>query len=65
MKALKAFVLLSVVLFSIFAAALATSTRVNSVQEKEIVVYAISPTDDSGTNPDYLLLGFHWYSTIN
>jgi len=65
MKALKAFVLLSVVLFSIFAAALAASARVNSVEEKEIVVYAISPTDDSGTNPDYALLGFHWYSAIN
>jgi len=65
MKALKAFVLLSVVLFSMFAAALAASARVNSVQEKVVVVYAISPTDDSGTNPDYALLGFHWYSTIN
>jgi hypothetical protein len=65
MKALKAFVLLSVVLFSMFAAALAASARVNSVQEKVVVVYAISPTDDSGTNPDYVLLGFHWYSAIN
>ena len=65
MKALKAFVLLSVVLFSMFAAALAASARVNSVEEKEIVVYAISPIDDSGTNPRYTLLGFHWYSAIN
>jgi len=26
-------------------------------------VYAIPPTDDSMTNPDYKLLGFHWYTT--
>lgn len=30
-----------------------------------IVVNAIPPTDDSMTNPDYKLLGFHWYTTAN
>jgi len=30
-----------------------------------IKVNAIPPSDDSMTNPDYKLLGFHWYSTIN
>lgn len=28
-----------------------------------VTVYAIPPTDDSGTNPDYKLLPFHWYAT--
>jgi len=30
-----------------------------------IQVYAIPPEDNSSSNPDYQLLGFHWYTTAN
>ena len=32
---------------------------------EKVIVYVIPPTDDSVTNPDYKLLPFHWYKTIN
>lgn len=28
-----------------------------------VALYAVPPTDDSATNPDYKLLPFHWYVT--
>ena len=35
------------------------------IDEKGGVIYTIPSTDNSGTNPDYALLGYHWYSTAN
>lgn len=32
---------------------------------KPVQKYAIPPEDDSGTNTDYKLLPFHWYTTAN
>ncbi len=66
MRKLNAFALAFVILFSIFATLpLALSTIDTSVKLKVIVTYAIPPTDDSMSNPDYLLLSYHSYSTIN
>jgi hypothetical protein len=65
MKAEAAFLLL-IVLVAVFAALpLAATTFEASVKGYVIVVHATPPTDDSGTNPDYLLLSYHWYTTIN
>lgn len=54
-----------VVLLSMFV----TWTSIYAVKspvthERVIVTYAIPPEDDSMTNPHYLLLDFHWYTTI-
>jgi len=65
MKKLESSILLLLMLFSTFAIIVAASTADASVHEEIVVVYAISPTDDSMTNPDYALLPFHWYTTIN
>jgi len=32
---------------------------------KQLEVFAISPVDDSMTNPDYELMGLHWATTAN
>ncbi len=66
MRKLNAFALAFVILFSVFATLpLALSTIDTSAKLKVIVTYAIPSTDDSMTNPDYLLLSYHSYSTIN
>jgi hypothetical protein len=65
MKKLKVSTLLLLMLFSAFAMIVAASTAEAAVYEKIVVVYAIPPTDNSMTNPDYALLQFHWYTTIN
>lgn len=66
MRKLNALPLVLMILFSVFATlSLAFSTIDISVEAKIIVTYAIAPTDDSMTNPDYQLLSYHSYSTIN
>jgi hypothetical protein len=61
----KALPLVFVVLFSLFAISSFALTVDNSIHEAVIVVHAYPPTDNSSTNPDYQLLGFYWYTTIN
>ena len=66
MRKLNTLPLVLMILFSVFATlSLAFSTIDTSVEAKIIVTYAIAPTDDSMTNPDYQLLSYHSYSTIN
>jgi len=65
MRKLESSILLLLMLFSTFAMIVAASTAEASVHEEIVVVYAIPPTDDSMINPDYGLLPFHWYTTIN
>ncbi|MEM3459075.1 MAG: hypothetical protein QXN36_00595 [Candidatus Bathyarchaeia archaeon] len=65
MKKLKALMLALVALLPIFAAAAAAYAFESSIYGRVIVTYAIPPTDDSMTNPDYKLLSYHWYTTIN
>jgi hypothetical protein len=66
MRKLNALPLVLIVLFSVFATLpFAFGTIDPSVQVKVIVTYAIPPTDDSMTNPDYLLLSYRSYNTIN
>lgn len=65
MKNVKALSLLLLVVLPVFAMISAASAWENTVYGKVIVTYAIPPHDDSDTNPHYLLLRFHWYSTIN
>lgn len=66
MNKLNALPLILVVLFSFLAAIpIAALASESSIQETIVIIYAIPPTDDSMTNPDYALLNYHWYSTIN
>jgi len=65
MKKTNGISLVFVTLISLFAVLPLALTAENSVHEAVVVAYAIPPTDDSMTNPDYGLIGYHWYSTIN
>ena len=65
MKSLKAMILLLVALLPLFAAFSTVFAVDSSVHESVVVTYAIPPTDNSLTNPDYKLLRFHWFSTAN
>lgn len=67
MKKLKALSLVVLAVFSLFAAVSFALAFDNSVHEAvfTVRVRAIAPSDDSMTNPDYKLLGYHWITTIN
>jgi len=66
MKKSNALPLLLMVVFSVYATLpIVMSTIDNSYEVKVIVTYAIPPTDNSMANPDYKLLSYHSYSTIN
>jgi len=65
MKKLKALMLSLVALLPIFAAVATAYAFESSIHGAVVVTYAIPPTDDSMTNPDYKLLSYHWYTTIN
>jgi len=65
MKKLSILILIFIALLPIFAIPVAASTNDVSIRGEIIVTYAIPPEDDSMTNPHYLLLGIHWYTTIN
>lgn len=64
MKNVRALPLLLMVLFSMFVALPVAFAAQTNVEKYVVVVYSIPPEDDSMTNPDYALLKFHWYSTI-
>jgi len=65
MRKLIALSLTFVTLFSMFAALVTVCATKNAIRQRVVVTYAIPPQDDSMTNPHYLLLDFHWYTTIN
>jgi len=58
-------ILLLVALLPLFAAFSTVFTVDSSVHESVVVTYAIPPTDNSLTDPDYKLLRYHWFSTAN
>ena len=58
-------ILLLVALLPLFAAFSTVFTVDSSVHESVVVTYAIPPTDNSLTDPDYKLLRYHWFSTSN
>lgn len=64
MRKLTALALIFVALLPIFALMPLISATQPVITERVIVHYAIPPTDDSMTNPDYLLLAYHWHTTI-
>jgi hypothetical protein len=65
MKKFAAFSLVFVALLSMFATWASVYAFESPVRGRVIITYAIPPTDDSMTNPHYLLLDWHWYTTIN
>jgi hypothetical protein len=65
MRKLNALALLFLMLLPIFVVVAAAYAFDSSIHESVIVVYAVPPTDNSMTNPDYKLLSYHWYTTIN
>jgi hypothetical protein len=65
MKKTNGISLVFLTLISLFAVLPLALAAEQSVHEAVVVVYTILPTDDSGANPDYELIGLRWYSTIN
>jgi len=74
MRKIQSFALLTLILL-VFASMLpllawAKEEHVNLMivewyEHQKVIVYAIPPTDNSMTNPDYKLLPFYWYTTAN
>jgi len=66
LKSLAILLLISVVLFSVFASfPTATSASESFIQETVIITYAVPPIDNSMLNPHYALLSYHWSTTID
>jgi hypothetical protein len=57
--------LVLLILLSVFATLPFAFNIVDDSVEAIVITYTIPPTDDSLTNPDYQLLSYHSYSTIN
>ncbi len=64
MRKLQNLPMILMILLSVFVMLPVVSAE-SVVKERVIVIYAIPPTDNSMSNPDYQLLGYHWFSTIN
>jgi len=74
MRKIQSFTLLAIMLIALvsmlplFANAKEESANLMIVEWWEkgsVIINAIPPQDDSMTNPHYLLLSFHWYTTAN
>jgi len=72
MRRVQSLVLLTIILLAfvsmlpLLVSAKEESVHLMVIEWKEpqkVIVYAIPPTDDSMTNPDYKLLPFYWYTT--